>query len=458
LNFEIKIENVQHVKELTFTIDLSKDQIICLTGKNSVGKTTLIRAIRNLSINNTFQDTAAPYIFSENSSVKYQIDDINIHFKYNKKLGVIDTKQKIDDAIRELVIVELPIPHGERFNHFRKLSNIDSDIRSMIALGDYTTPTELIEFLHKVYCNDRFNRLKEVKIKGEYYYFILKDDSDRFYIREDYLSSGEYFVISLFKQIQKRSKVIVIDEIDISLDASAQVNLIDNLREFCSSYNVNIVFTTHSLAVMKKLNADELFYMECNEENGKVEITNRSYNFIKSIMYGFSGHDKYILTEDECLAKYMEHLIKSSPESVFYQYEIIPVAGGTQVIDLMKMNTEKQFLTESQNVISVLDGDQTDERYHAGLSNILFLPFPSIEKEIYQKFLDGDRILPRGVDITGKTFTKKSKSYYKNITKVYNKSCLMPKENIYNYLKTVHTESVEIFQSQLISFLQRSMN
>lgn len=455
MNFRVKIENVQHVKELVFTIDLSKNKIVCLTGKNSVGKTTLIRALRNLSINNTFQDTAAPYIFGENSSVNYQIDDINITFKYNRKLGTIDTRQHINDAIRELVIVELPIPHGERFNHFRKLSNIDGDIRSKIALGDYTTPTELIDFLHKVYCNNRFNSLKQVSIKGDYYYFILKDDSDRFYIREDYLSSGEYFVISLFKQIQKRSKFLVIDEIDISLDASAQVNLIDNLREFCNLYSVNIVFTTHSLAVMKKLNSDELFYMECNDENGKVEIINRSYNFIKSVMFGFFGHDKYILTEDDCLANYMEHLIKSSPESAFYQYEIIPVAGGTQVIDLMKRNAEKQFLTENHNVIAVLDGDQKDKPYHAELDNVLFLPFLSIEKEIYQKFLDGDIRLPHIEIVAGATFTKKSKNYYWNLTKIYNQHSKMTKEKTYDYLKTVHDEKVTIFQSDLISFLQQ---
>lgn len=455
MNFKLQIKNIQHVNELNFSIDLSQHKIICLTGKNSVGKTTLIRAIRNLSINNTFQDTAAPYIFNENSSVKYQIDDANILFKYNKKLKTIDTRQNISDSIRDLVVVELPIPHGERFSHFRKLSNIDSDIRSRIALGSYTIPSELIHFLHEIYGGNRFNDLKQVVIKNEYYYFILKDDDKRFYIREDYLSSGEYFVISLFKHIQKRNKFIVIDEVDISLDASAQVNLIENLRNFCSYYSVNIVFTTHSLAVMKKLNADELFYMERNNETGEIEIENRSYNFVKSIMYGFSGHDKYILTEDECLVHYMEHLVKTNSDPTFYQYQMIPVAGGTQVIDLMKRNAKQQFLTENKNVISVLDGDQSGKSYHAELDNVLLLPFPSIEKEIYQRFLNGDHRLPRFDDVVGQKFTAKAKNYFWQITKVRNQSSLMSKEKIYDYLEEVFTEEVGLFKSSLISFLQQ---
>lgn len=454
MNFKLQIENIQHVKELIFSIDLSQNKIICLTGKNSVGKTTLIRAIRNLSINNTFQDTAAPYIFRGNSSVNYQIDGTNILFEYNKKLKTIDTRQSIDDSIRDLVVVELPIPHGERFNHFRKLSSIDSDIRSKIALSEYTTPSELIDFLHQVYRNDRFKDLKQVVIKGEHYYFILKDDDDRFYIREDYLSSGEYFVISLFKHIQKRHKLIVIDEVDISLDASAQVNLIESLRDFCVSHSVNIVITTHSLAIMKQLKPDELFYMECNEETGEIEIENRSYNFVKSIMYGFSGNDKYILTEDECLVDYLEYLVKSSSESTFYKYQMIPVAGGSQVIDLMKRNAEQQFLTEKENVISVLDGDQSDKAYHVGLDNVLLLPFPSIEKEIYQRFLGGDKSLP-SVSVDGKTFTKKAKNYFWKITRVHNQTSEMGKEEIYDYLGGVLATEIEVLQQRLMSFLQQ---
>ena len=44
-------------------------------------------------------------------------------------------------------------------------------------------------------------------------------------------------------------KLIVIDEIDISLDAAAQAKLVEQLRLSCQKYAVNIVFTTHSLTL-----------------------------------------------------------------------------------------------------------------------------------------------------------------------------------------------------------------
>ncbi|GGP81505.1 AAA family ATPase [Shewanella ulleungensis] len=453
MNFKVRIENVQHIKAMEFKVDLSSNKIICLTGKNSVGKTTLTRAIRNLSINNTFQETAAPYIFNNTSSVKYYIDDIYIKFVYNSKLKTIDTRQEINDLIRKLAVVELPIPYGDRFNHFRKLSDIDSEIRSEIALGHYTIPTELIRFLNQVYQNDRFLNLKQLVVKGDVYYFILKDETERFYIREDYLSSGEYFVISLFKHIQKRNKFIVIDEIDISLDASAQVNLIKCLRQFCSEYAVNIIFTTHSLAVMKTLCDDELYYMASNDE-AVVTIKNTSYNFVKSIMYGFNGYDRYILTEDKCLVDFMNYLLRENDKTTFFKYQIIPIAGGTQVIDLMRKNSETPFLVENENhIISVLDGDQLNEKYHQDLSNVFFLPFSSVEKEVYQGYLDNDPKLPRVVRVDGGNFSKKAKNYYHQIICIYNSKQLMTEYQVYNYLCSKFPSETSDLKDILVRFL-----
>ena len=89
--------------------------------------------------------------------------------------------------------------------------------------------------------------------------------------------------------IQRKCKLIVIDEIDISLDASAQVNLIKQLRQFCNDYEVNIIFTTHSLALMKTLADSELYYMESND--AVISFRNVSYNYIKSELFCFVGWD-----------------------------------------------------------------------------------------------------------------------------------------------------------------------
>ncbi|KMT66821.1 AAA family ATPase [Catenovulum maritimum] len=458
MNITITVSNVQHIHKQEVSFDLSKNHLMCIAGKNGVGKTTLIRAIRNLAINNTFQETAAPYIFNKDSKIKYSIDKLAepIEFTFNKFLKGIDSRQDIPEELKSIINVELPIPHGERFNHFRRLSDIDELLRAKIAIGEFTAPAELITFLERIYGENRFELLKQVEISKTTYYFILKDEEERYYIREDYFSSGEYFVVNLFKQIQQGKKLIVIDEIDISLDASAQVNLVKVLREYCIQYQTNIVFTTHSLALMKTLEDDELYYMEPVQgpDGARISVTHRSYNFIKSVMYGFTGFDKYILTEDECLANYINYLISTFDNGVFFKYQIIYIGGATQVIDLKRRNDNANFLSEPKNIMEVLDGDQRGKAYTHDVENLIFLPFLNIELELYRRFEAGELPISGLSEITNKKETDKAKNLYKQLTKIdYVRGALMSKEDIYAYLETLNPDGVQEFKEHLREFL-----
>lgn len=445
--------DVQHIKELFFRIELS-NKLMCIVGKNSVGKTTLIRAIKNLTSTDTFAKTASPYIFKDNSSIRYIIDGAVYHFQYNPKLQVIDTKSIINEKIKRNIYAELPIPHGERFNHFQRLSEIDEELRKSISLKEYSTPDNLIKFLSKIYNQDnRFENLKEIKIKGKQYYFILKEND--FYIREDYLSSGEHFIINLYKIIKRQCKLIVIDEIDISLDASAQVNLIAELRGFCKQYGVNIVFTTHSLALMKTLKDTELYYMENN--NAEVSLKEVTYNYIRSELFCFQGRwDKYILVEDDVLEQYLSHLINQIKIPPFFTYKIIYIGGASNVIDLMKRNETAYFFSSPENVISILDGDKKEECKNN--KNVFFIPFDSVEKQLSTHYRKPERDgLPEVTETyQGNTNKDRIKRLYKDfIYQGYKRSAVMTNTQIFDFINQRKENEVEQFKKELIGFLQR---
>ena len=448
--FEINIKNVQHISELSYSIDLSKNKLHGIVGKNGIGKTTLIKAINNLQSTDTYQKTASPYIFDENSQIIYKFGDDRYEFNFNEKLNLIDTKQIISSTAKNSIFVELPIPHGKRFSHFQKLGNIDEELRKSIAIRTYSEPSELIEFLNKVYDSNRFNDLKEFTFKGEKYYFILKDDD--YYIREDYFSSGEYFVVSLYKLIQGRKKCITIDEIDISLDAHAQVNLIHQLREFCEQYEVNIIFTTHSLPLMKTLQDDELFYMEKSEE--VITVEPKSYNYVKSLLFDFYGWDKYILTEDKVLQAYLEHIIAKNDSPIFYKYKVIYIGGATQVVDLMRRNISEHFLTDTENVVlCVLDGDQREMRHVRLNDNVICIPFESIEKDLLEYYHLKNGELPTLEDESILQQNQPDKKLYNALVK----QKLLSEAQIFEFLNNNKKIEYDFFESKVLNFLTANL-
>jgi len=379
--FNISLANIQHISRLNCSFDLNRYGLTAITGKNGCGKTTLARSLRMLAFADTFEKTASRNIFTTESRIDYSFDGQTYSFSYDSTLENLNSRTPVPSGWQSLFSCELAIPHGERFNFFRSISNADSQIRRDLILGKFTIPFELIDFLHEIYPDKDFGNLVKLQIRKDFYYCIRRPE-DR-YIREDYFSSGEYFLVSLYRKVLLGYKLIFIDEIDISLDASAQVRLVAQLRLLCAKYRVNIAFTTHSLALMKTLHSGELNLMEAT--NNLVALRPISYNFVKSILYGFSGWDKYILTEDIVLKEFIEYLINFYCRDIFYQYIVIYIGGSGNVSDLLARNANENFLGESQNVIAILDGDQARFR-HARRPNTLCIPILNVEKALFDLY------------------------------------------------------------------------
>lgn len=387
----VQIYNVQHLNNFSFELDLSSKKLTCIVGKNGTGKTTLVKAFRNVARADAFASTSAiSMIFSPESKIEFQFGDFFECMHYSEKTTSLEPGNPFPESVKSIVHAELPVPYGERFNFFQKISGLDNEIRRAILLEEYAEPRELRDFLLFIYGTNKFDALVEVSLKGESY-FCLALDNGR-YVREDYFSSGEYFLISLYRRIKSRCELIVIDEIDISLDAAAQVKLVAYLRTYCQNHGVNILFTTHSFTIMQKLLPEELYFME--EIEGKVVVEQRSYNYIASILFGFTGRDKFIITEDQLLADFIHFFLDRHCNKIDCLFKIIPVGGGPQVVRIIEKNEQEFFFTTPDNVIGVLDGDQEREGYWKKLDGVFLIPFDSVEKFLLQMYLANYKDFP----------------------------------------------------------------
>ena len=374
MRFQVDLSNIRPVKALTFSLDLDRNAPLCIVGRNGAGKTTLAKSIMNFALADTFRRTTSDGALRESSVVRYTLDDASFEFTYDAAVGTLSTRRPVPVSLRSLVAVELPIPHGQRFSYFHVLVEADPDIRRAIILDDDIRPEGMISFLTRIYGDTRFEDLREVKFsRGACCFYRVEDGR---YVREDYFSSGEFFLVNLYRRLQSGPRLIFIDEIDISLDAAAQARLVEQLRTLCTAFSVNVVFTSHSLALMQTLGEGELLYLESVGEQSTLQ--ERSFAFVKSLMFGFRGFDRYILVEDESARLVLQNLIDKHCTPVYCVFFIIEVGGTGQVISLLQRNRVHGFLATADAVIAILDGDQAGTG-HANEPHTHCMPLRSLE-------------------------------------------------------------------------------
>jgi hypothetical protein len=113
---------------------------------------------------------------------------------------------------------------------------------------------------------------------------------------------------------------------------------------------------------------------------------------LKACFLVFAGWDRYILTEDEVLENFLEHVIRKYIPRIFYKYKIIYVGGGSNTVALMDRNASHNFLSSKENVIAILDGDQRGEKYAQRDSGIDFLPWESVEKKLFADYNESETL------------------------------------------------------------------
>ncbi|MCK9787951.1 AAA family ATPase [Providencia sp. CIM-Carb-044] len=438
----VDIKALQHLAQISVSFDFSRDPIICMTSKNGVGKTSIIKALALLKDTAIVSKTSSVFSISEKTQIDVKINEDVYAFRFND--GDLDTKNIIRDET--FLNVELPIPYGKRFSDFPSLGSIDMTLREKYLKGEYENANELIVFLNSVYKDiNKFQNLKVVKIKGVNYYFLPLDNNR--YIREDYFSSGEFFVISIFKMITSSSRLIIIDEIDVSLDSSAQVSLMGAIRDICIKREIKILFTTHSLPIMKTIYEYGTPIIYLKNENGTVHHNQVSYSFIQLEMFGFLGFDKFIFTEDVTLESYIN--FKLSTMETKNRVKVIYIGGCSNVVDLMKRNAVTNFICPSKDAIAVLDGDsKTDYGYR---SDVIISPYNDIEDEIFRKYKEENEVynLP-----TVAPENAKSKAYWKKLQEK-RKEHNLTREDIFTILEQGFESELAVFHDELFSFINR---
>lgn len=242
-------------------------------------------------------------------------------------------------------------------------------------------------------------QFKDMKTRAD---FLTNDDG----IDSNTISDGQdnlhmiltaLLSLKYYYEQEKKESILLIDEADATLHPDLQLKLLKIMKRYSDEYNIQIVFTTHSLDLLEEgLKRDYYNVIYIDDDIEKVKVLNNErldiYN-IKSRLYEKSMEDimkdKYIpvYTEDNEARIFLEMILNYYADTIDefakirnYFYLADSYIGCSNMEKLFK---DKVCGRQFKNCIGILDGDvEVDEKSFS--SNLMKLPGnDSVERLVF---------------------------------------------------------------------------
>ena len=185
--------------------------------------------------------------------------------------------------------------------------------------------------------------------------------------------------------------ILLIDEIESTLFPAAQINLINELYKFSKEFKIQIIFTTHSLEIMKYMHNktwNDIKFNFMEQINGKVKnLINPGIEYIQHKIKAEAkiiNKPKYkeIICEDELAALWIKGLLKYSNISKNIRVNYSNMNDGC--IKQMAESKMKCF----NDFIFVFDGDCKNKKDFKKIKNAIFLPGNHAPEKVMFEYLN----------------------------------------------------------------------
>ena len=266
-----------------------------------------------------------------------------------KKTKTIESKQ---DFIRRYaknlqVIINRGLNSYNLYGRNRVLKNehLTTDIIKKISqiLGKNYTSIQIVE--HDLYTS-------------EFAKTIYLSCGNNLSYSEAFAGSGEFAIVSLVKAVMEApdKSLIILDEPEVSIHPGAQEKMLEFLAEQALSKHHQIVFTTHSPAMIRKLppEAIHVLYLDANGNTNVRSCVHAEEAFVE---IGAAFEKKTIIVEDKMAKLVIEKILKD--RKIFANFDVLKAPNGAEWIKKNAVLTHS--LANTDNVLFILDGDKKKE-------------------------------------------------------------------------------------------------
>jgi ABC-type lipoprotein export system ATPase subunit len=364
----IEICNLRNIKKLRF--EIPNQGVWLLTAGNGAGKTSLLACLRRIDYPNAFQvhfptSLVSPQLDNHsNGTVTYEIDGEKVEYAYRGERWT---------------------PRPRRNSHlFKKLGyptvtyigataeRITPRQEDFDTKGIRSVKPEIIAAANDIFDTQKFSELRSINLSrgvGNDAFVLNVSNSPKTYHSEKHFSLGELCVLKLLRLITQVSNnsMIIIDELEMALHPRAQVKLLRYLEEQARGKKLTIVFSTHSVTLLKTIDRKQIIYLE-KQDDGEIRSIIGCY---PTYALGNIAADEETLPD---IVLYVEDAFARDIVTAFFTLfadkkytdpterptlKTIPVGGFQQVVMFLDQN--RAVLPGHVKQRAILDADVKDE-------------------------------------------------------------------------------------------------
>jgi energy-coupling factor transporter ATP-binding protein EcfA2 len=337
-----------------------------LTAGNGAGKTSLLACLRRIGNPNAFPMHFPSSLESESldnfsgASVTYSVNGDEVEYGY-----------------RGARWASRPRKNSHLLQNFGYPSvvYIGADADRLTPRAEDFEPrrtrpaaTALIEAANRIFETDKFENLKTINLTqgaGNRAFLLRTCDDPLQYHSEKHFSLGELCVIKLIEKVREcpNQSLILIDELEMALHPKAQIQLYRYLEEVARAKRLTIIFSTHSVSLLKSVSHRRIIYLS-RDETGSIEVVQGCFPTyaIGNITLGEEkAPDAVLYVEDNIAKAIVEPLVKLilqnklAASNLFPDVRVIPIGGFDAVVQFLTQHGV--LLPNGTRAFALLDND-----------------------------------------------------------------------------------------------------
>ncbi len=402
MGISVKIHNIKGIDDFAFQIP-SENGLYALTGENGTGKSTIISCAACSFFNVTLEDYFGKP--RENSEIEFK------YGTYHRSIKSENGEWMEPEGNLNITgFFEGSIVFGNRFKDvdyslLKTFSNMEKNKLQKASTFIIENLGKILrddkDYYSNLYILENKKILKELNLKRPIF-FIEKNN---IMVSQLNMSTGENLLLTILYSIElrihrkvygKSPTFIYLDEIELALHSSSLRRLISFFKEISNKKNFMILFSTHSIDILRQLPPSNIYYLQLYHD-GSLDLINPCYpayaaRSLEASTYGF---DFLFLVEDILAKQIVERIIQEKRLLSNKRVLVQPIGGWHQVLRYAYDIINTHMVSPITKIRVILDRDIKPSvasfirKEKIGFeTSPAYLPIKSLEKYLLEKLIN----------------------------------------------------------------------